>query len=481
MFSNPTVATLIETFATYAVGCGLTLSSRPNADALGISPEAARTLAHQIETGWAAWAGNPVECDATGRFTTNQLATIAFRSYLATGESVFLLDWRKNVGATTRTKINLIDSRQLDLSITRVAIGGPNSGRIMQGVQFSEQGELEGYWIRPFVIGNFSSAPQPIFVRARTSWGRQKAVHLFDPLMPNQIRGISPLAAALTSAQSKRTLQEFGLAAALAQAMFAVTVESDMPRDVAMKGLATDDFIGAANNLDAMSGEQGASRTGGYDAWLQQHSEFYGKMPISLDPAKINHLLRGEKMVMHQSKHPNSTYDAADKSLAREAAKASGGSYEDVSGDYSQTSFSAARLAGELPWRINKRRRAAIVDPFYRAAFMAWMEESCETGRIQLPKGAPEFWQAKDAYTNAVWRGEGKPVADPLKAAQADILEIENGLSTLEAALGVRGYDLEEVIAQRKAERDQLVAAGLPYPVPKNRDDWKPEDDTPSK
>lgn len=60
-------------------------------------------------------------------------------------------------------------------------------------------------------------------------------------------------------------------------------------------------------------------------------------------------------------------------------------------------------------------------------------------------------------------------------------MEIENGLSTLEAKLGERGYDFEEVTAQRKAEKDQLTAAGLPYPVPKNREDFTPEDDMPLK
>ena len=469
LFSNPIVAALVETFATYAIGAGLTLSSRPNADALGISLEEARALAHQIETAWAAWAGNPVECDASGRHNLHQLATANFKSFLLTGEAVFLLDWKRGAGAATGTKVNLLDSRQLDQSITRIAEGN-NGGSIMQGVQFDKNGRLEGYWIRPFVLGNFNTAPQPIFVKARTSWGRPRVGHLFDIIAPGQIRGISPLAAALTSAHSKKTLQEFALASALVQSMVATTVESDLPRDAALKSLATDDPLG-------MQTPPGVSP----EAWAKACAEYYESVKINLQPGVVTHMMKGDKLVMHRAQAPNSTYDAFDKSLSREAAKAAGSSAEDVSGDYSQTSFSASRLAQELPWRINKRRRAAIVEPFYRAAFVAWLEEACETGKIRLPKGAPAFWEASDAYSNAVWRGEGKPVADPLKAAQADILEIENGLSTLEAKLGERGYDFEEIAAQRKAEKDQLTAAGLPYPVPKNRDDFAPEDDAPSK
>jgi hypothetical protein len=64
---------------------------------------------------------------------------------------------------------------------------------------------------------------------------------------------------------------------------------------------------------------------------------------------------------------------------------------------------------------------------------------------------------------------KGKPTSDPLKTAQADILELNNGLCTLEEKLAERGLDFEEVIAQRKSEKEQLEAAGLPYPVPKEQ------------
>ncbi|MGY3589014.1 lambda family phage portal protein [Bradyrhizobium sp. USDA 4341] len=466
LMSNPVIAALVEGFATYAVGNGLTLSSRPNYGALGISKDAARELSHQIETAWQEWAKTGAECDASGRHSLHQLAVAAYKSFLLTGETLFIVGQSAD-GSVTRTKVNMLDVRQLDQSITRVAEGN-NGGTIMQGVQF-RNGRVEGYWIRPFQLGNFNTAPQATFVRARTSWGRTVVGHLFDMIAPGQIRGISPLAPALTPAHSKSTLREFGLAAALVQSMIAATVESDLPRDAALRSLATAD----AMDVPAPSGVSP-------EAWAEARAAYYETVKVNLQPGVVTHMMKGDRLVLHRPQSPNTVHDALDKSLSREAAKAAGSSAEDVSGDYSQTSFSASRLAQELPWRINKRRRSAIVEPFYQAAFVAWLEEMCETGRIRLPAGAPAFWQAPEAYSSAIWRGEGKPVADPLKAAQADILEIENGLSTLEAKLGERGLDFEEVLAQRKSEREQLEAAGLPYPVPKNRDDWKAEDDASS-
>jgi lambda family phage portal protein len=452
--SNTAVATLVENFAVYAIGDGLTLSARPNHEAINISPEAARALSHEIETKWGLWSRSPVECDASQRHNVHQLATANFKSWLLTGEGAFLMDWRKGNGALTRTKVKLIDPRQIDASITRVT----PDGCILQGIQFDKVGRLVGFWIRPFVLGNFSMAPQPVFVASRTSWGRARAVHNFDLLLPGQVRGLSPIVAAMSPSHSKATLREFTLASAFIQSMTATTIESDMPTRQALGTFQVD------NALQGYT-DGGASP----EAWLAARGAFYGEAKVQLQPGVISHLAQGDKLKMHRSETPNATYDSFDKSLSREAAKAAGSSAEDLSGDYSQTSFSASRLAMELPSRINDRRRMAIVRPFYQTVFACWLEEQMETGAIKLPDGAPEFWEAKDAYCNAIWHGKGKPTSDPLKTAQADILEITNGLSTLEAKLGERGFDFEEVIAQRKAEKEMLEAAGLPYPVPKEQ------------
>jgi capsid protein len=79
------------------------------------------TLAHQIETAWAQWSNSATEADASGRHTLHQLAAAGFRSNLLTGETLFARIAAR--GAKTRTKLCLVDSRQLDLSVTRVAEG----------------------------------------------------------------------------------------------------------------------------------------------------------------------------------------------------------------------------------------------------------------------------------------------------------------------------------------------------------------------
>jgi lambda family phage portal protein len=442
--SNPVIATLIENLTTHNVGTGLTLSSKIDAKSLGVDAEAARVLSSQIEKAWLKWAGNPLECDLAGRHTLHDLATAGFRTWLRTGELLAAIDWQNCRGAVSKTKISLLDPQQLDQTKT---ITGPGVNfRTMQGVVFDQVGRVAGYYIQPFKLGQSYNAPQSVLVGSFTSWGRQKIIHLFDLLTAGQVRGLSPLTAALTPAHEKGTLGEFTLDSALLQTQYALTVESDLPPAQALNGLAVPEFGGQHSPMT--------------DA-LEMRAGWYEKSKIATQPGVINHLAPGDKLRINRAETPNSTFDAFDKSLTRSAAKAAGGSYEDIAGDYSDVNFSASRMASETPHRINMRRRASVTERFYRATFAAWLEEAIETGVIDLPRGAPPFYAARDSYTASKWLGQGRIQPDPLKAAQATVMELEHNLTTLTDALAERGLDLETVLEERQAEQKLIASMGI--------------------
>jgi lambda family phage portal protein len=434
--NNPTVATIICALTTSAIGTGLKLSSKPDAIALGIDDAEASALSTEIERGWEAWSTTPRECDLAGRHTLHELAATAYASYLKAGEIVAV------PGVVSKTKLSLLDARQLDA--TKSTNG--TDANVLQGVAFHKvTGRVLGYWIRPYINGQTVQQPQPVYVEAYTRWGRPKCVHIFELTNPGQFRGLSPIVAALTPAHEKNSLGEFTLAQALIQSQFALTVESDLPPLAALSGLSVNYAESMKNAVDLRT------------AW-------YSEAKVDCAPGIINHLSPGDKLKFNRSETPNSTFDTFDRSLTRSAAKAAGSSYEDVSGDYSQTSFSASRMATELPHRINLRRRKTILEKFYRAVFDAWLEEAISTGRVKVPDNAPPYWMARAAYARADFLGVGRVQADPKKSSENDILEIQNNLCTLRDKLAERGLDLEETIAQIKAERKLLEDAGLTGP-----------------
>ncbi|MGI3901093.1 MAG: phage portal protein [Janthinobacterium lividum] len=443
--SNPSLATLAENLATQAVGDGLIYSPRLDSEALGMTPEEAREVGQQIQRGFAAWCNNSRECDLRGLHTVHQIAHAGFTSYLLTGELVATVEFGRFRNAKSTTKVCLRPSNQID----RTRNESVNGQTTFMGVSFDARGRCIGYYLREAVTPRQYPQAQPTFVPVYTPWGRPKVIHLFDLKLAAQVRGLSPLVAALTPAHEKNTLQESVLAATMLGSNFAMTVESEG---------------GAANAFRSLDGGQDPAQV--FSQFLDTRAQWYGKQKIDARVGTINHLPPGDKLKFNQAQAPTGTYHEFDRTLGRTTAKAAGSSYEDLSGDYSQTSFSASRMATELPHRINLRRRANIAEAFYRTLLECWIEEACSVGWVKLPDHALPFYDARDLYTAGRFLGPPRVQPDPKKAAEADILEIENNLATLTEKLADRGHSFDDYVAQRKYEREALEAAGLPANEP---------------
>ncbi len=444
--SNPVIATMIETLTTNAVGTGLTLSSKPDVATLGISAEMGRAISHAFETGWRAWSTSPLECDATGRFDLHAQAACFFKTWLQSGEGLAAIDWKSVRGARTKTKVCLLDPRQIDPTVYVTS----DSGSTVAGVVFDKGGRLAGYMIRDVPIAGLGTHLSK-FVQAFTSWGRPRIIHAFEPIDAKQVRGLSPLVAALTPANERESLAEFGIVNALIQTQYALTIESDLPPAQALGG------------LNAHEPHVGGTMPGIAD-FLAAREAFYGQTTIKMSPGVVNHLPPGDKLRMNKVANAGDAFDPFNRSLTMSAARAGGAMVEEISGDYSKTSFSASRLAQELPFRLTQRRRKLILERFYGDVFGAYADEAIETRAIVLPDGAPDYWKYRDAYLACRWLGIGRAEPDRKKAAEADALELELGLVTFEDALAARGLDLETHLANVKSERMLMREAGLDKP-----------------
>jgi lambda family phage portal protein len=444
---NPIIATLLLNLPVAAIGGGLTLSSKTRASALGISDKEARALSDQIEAVWSAWANSALESDLTGRNDVHQLASAAFRQYLASGECLALIEWKEVSHARTRTKIQLLDSSQLDRTFTKQEGGF----KFVNGVGFDKDGRVAAYAIRQLDLGETNKTPEIKIVPARTSWGRQKVIHLFENIDPRAVRGLSPLTPSLTSAAEADTLGELEIAKGLLHAGAVFNIQSDMPTDKASDMLSVDDAksgIPVAQNLST---------------WLDAKEAYYSKAKIGVRSGQVFHTLPGERLDLVESKAPSGLFADVDAALVRKAALAAGSSYESVSGSYKDTSFSASRLATALPHEVNLKRRKDIAEAFYKACFAAVMEEFVALGDIVLPNGV-DFYEHREALLNCRFLGKGRVSPDELKTANAQIRRLENGLASLTEIAAEDGADLESRMEALIAEREWMQSVGLEHP-----------------
>ena len=445
--SDPIISTIILNAVTHAVGTGLNLSMKLDADALGISPDAARKFGSQIEKAWIRWSKNAVEVDLSGRHNLDQIVAAAFGQYMMTGETLALLRWKKVANARTRTKVQLLQSSQLDQQ--RNFEKGRDDVAVQNGVEFNGDGRVVAYHVREFIMGHTLYTPLPIRIPAYTGFGRRNVIHLFQLRDGAQVRGYPVVAPSLSPAQSKAVLQETMLTSANVQAQVAITLESSLPGAQALKSLQVDDGLGYEQ-------PGGVAIAGGSEI---DRSAFYSKMPPKL--GSIAPLPKGDTLKLHRAQNPTAGYLEFDSSLSRQASKAAGMSAEDTDGDYSRVNFSAARLAAETPHRITMARRSDIAAQFYQQVFECWVQECLATAELHIPDGALPYYGNQHLYHECKWLGTGKMSADRLKDAQAVALEIEEGLSTLSSALAERGLDFEAVAEERAQEMRVLKELGL--------------------
>lgn len=136
-----------------------------------------------------------------------------------------------------------------------------------------------------------------------------------------------------------------------------------------------------------------------------------------------------------------------------------------MSNDWSDVNYSSARGAMLEAWKTLKRRRDDFATGFAAPIRLAWLEECMEVDKLPMPRNAPEFIDARQAYARATWLGPGRGWIDPVAEKQGAILGMDAGLSTLEEECAENeGGDWIEKIDQRAVEIQAFKDRGMPIP-----------------
>lgn len=439
------IAGIVEQIVALMIGTGLRLNAKPDGEALGWNERQTADWARLVEKRWEIWSSQAYECDASGRYTMAQMEAAAVRQWFATGEVVgqsLLID---RPGAETRTKVRLVPSHWLAQK------SNPYEG-LTHGVYVDSNGLPTGYLFN--VKDQFGYAREARRA-ARDQFARPHVIHIFDG-HPGQVRGITPLAPALKVTRQYDQLADATLTAAMIHAIFAATIESDYPTAEVMAALQDQEEVDAGDTMP-----------GAFDDFMAQKVDWHKGVNIDLGRhGKIAHLLAGEKLKLHASEHPNSTYEAFANFLLREVAACLGVVPSDLTGEYkSDGSYSAIRMGIAKKWPLMEYRRRVIPGRFAQTNYEAWLEEQIDLGLIPLPGGIDQFVSLRSSICRADWRGPAKPQADDLKAAKAYETLYRMGVISQEMICNDMGVDHEDVHEQLAREAASRERHGLPEPV----------------
>jgi len=430
------------------VGVELVLNPQPDLRDLGYSEAETAALVKTIKQRWKRYFWEPRECDFRGKFSGPQQIDIMLRWDMAYGEGFGLIEYmpraqRRQYGITSGTKLCLVNPTKL-VQDTNEMEG------LFQGVVHDPNGRPVAYRIQEKETGIIVKRDH----RAYDRDGRQRVVHVFDPMDAGDVRGISRLAAAFRQHILRETLVDTTIQTAILQTVFAAALTSASPSADAFEAIeAIEDKEFKDSYRDF------------FMAALDRAAE--GEISISGNP-RVSHLAPGEKLELLSTRTPSPEFLSVNRELSRDIARAIGISFGGLTMNHENATYSSVRMENSSIWPVVVRRRERIAAPPCQSLYENWLDEEVGENRIEVKGGYDVFAANRERFAWALWQGPAKPSADDGKSAKASSERIFNGTSTLADECAELGKDPDEVFEQRQREHDRYVAAGMPSPFVRN-------------
>jgi len=370
----------------------------------GISPRLGKASNAALDA-WRKWAES-TDCDADGRCDFYGLQKLIMRSIVESGE--VLIRRRRRLasdGFALPMQLQVLEADFLDASRTAQL---PNGGKIIQGVEFDPIGRRVAYWLFPkhpgaAIINTVQASLFPASARVDAA----EILHIYKPNRPGQVRAITWFAPVLVRFKDFDEYEDAALMKAKIAACLAV-VTSDV--DGSNMPLGTAD-PSTEPEIDTLS------------------------------PGAILNIAPGRTVEVVQP--PNSgDYPEFSKVSLRAIATGLGVTYEDLTGDYQNLPFSAARMSRLRHWARVEDWRWRLIVPQLCAPVWKWaMQDAFLLTGVQGP----------DVIE---WTAPPLPMLDPDKEGLAYMRNVRAGLQTLSEAIRERGGDprtqLEEMAADNK-------------------------------
>ncbi|EIG7128316.1 phage portal protein, partial [Salmonella enterica] len=382
------------------------------------------------------------EMDAEGKRTFTEFIREGVGVHAFNGEIFLQPVWDAETTQVFRTRFKAVSPKRVDTP------GYARGNRQLRaGVETDRNGKALAYHVCDDdwpVAGGERWTRIPRFLPS----GRPAMLHIFEPVEDGQTRGANQFYSVMERLKMLDTLQATQLQSAIVKAMYAATIESELDSEKAFE------YITAADNKDTPLVNM-----------LANYARYYSTNSIKLGGVKIPHLYPGDELNLQTAQDSDNGFSALEQALLRYIAAGLGVSYEQLSRDYSQVSYSSARASANESWRYFLGRRRFIAGRLATQMFSCWLEEALIRGVIRAPRARFSFWEARSSWSRSEWIGAGRMAIDGLKEVQESVMRIEAGLSTYEKELAIMGEDYQEIFRQQVRESEERRAAGLSRPV----------------
>jgi lambda family phage portal protein len=383
-----------------------------------------------IEDEWLEWTDKDT-CDPAGKLCFADMERLIIRSIVENGE-VLIRKVRMPFGDTNIPyALELIEADRL---IDQWSVARAENGNVIRmGVEQNQWGRPVAYWLYPSHPGDyqFSTFVASALIRVPA----EDMIHLFIPDRIGQTRGVPWLHATLKRLHNMQGYEEAEIVAARAAASIFGLIESE-------EGLTPDN-----------PEDEGGAPT------------------ISMEPGTIQQLQPGEKFTGFNPSRPNAGLDPFMRYMLRAFAVGIGVSYASVSGDYSQSNYSASRLSlleDRDMWRI---LQGWYIRNFRRGVHRDWLGAAVLSGQLPIN----DYFTKIRKYRAVLFKPRGWSWIDPQKEVAAYKAAVRGGFMTLDSVISQTSEhaDLEDLLKNRRRELDMIAELGLVFDTDPAQTDLK--------
>jgi lambda family phage portal protein len=439
------------------VGAMYFLNCKPDHNVLGFDEAWAEEFQLEVESKFTLWAESPYNwVDAARQNNFTATIRLAVGVYAAGSEVLATAEWLRDSGREFNTAIQMVDCDRLSTPYEHQW-----NDNIRGGIRKNQFGAPQSYFIRvrhQNDVGTFLGMNSQRWkeVPAYKPWGRQQVIFIREQQRIDQTRAVADIVAGLKEVAITRKFRDVTLQNAVVNAMYAATIESELPPQ------AVYEQLGGGNMGDAV--------TGYAEAFLSAVNEYVGSAKhMKLDGVKIPHLFPGTKLQLRPAGSPGGVGQEFEQSLLRYIAALLGVSYEELSRDYTKTNYSSARAAMLNTWKFMQSRKKIVADGMANAIFRLWLEEAINKNMLRTFPAASAGMLYTDGHLNlnfealaqCDWVGAARGQIDELKETQAAVLRIKYGLSTHEDELSRLGKDWRKVYIQLEREKKERDKRGI--------------------
>jgi lambda family phage portal protein len=400
--NNPYAARAVDIVVAHQVGYGI--EARPNTGSA--------SLDRRVKDLWREWCAMP---DVAGRLDFAGVQAMVARSRAESGEVLVRLFNRGQ--ARVPLQLQILEADHLDETKTETLANG---GRIIQGVELDATGQRVAYWLFNQHPGDNAAWSRASRISERVP--ASDVLHIYRQLRPGQHRGTPDLVPTVTRLRSLDDYQEAELERARVQACLAAFITSPT--------LGAGGPLGGRN--DAESGER---RT-------------------TLAPGMMERLLPGED-IEFVSPAGNGAYPDHVRTVLHAVAVGFGVTYHQLTGDLRDANYSSLR-AGNIEFRrLTEQAQWLVLVPLLcRPLWAEFIRAAVLSGALR---------ERRDGYA-VDWVPPAFEAVDPMKDAQAIGERLRLQLTSPQREIAAQGYDPTEILRENAEWKDQVNAAGLPFP-----------------